>query len=137
MYSKEERSTCVDCHRYEVTAMMIGLIEFAGPGLGFGHMNGFPVQFVLQSIERISSKDLAPNYKTADFSTTPIRFPTGYLTGTLFGPDGRPIANGDLYIYSAADPSATIDNDSATTDEKGRFKFAVQGWPESLAQIAS
>jgi hypothetical protein len=104
---------------------MIGLVEFAGRGYGYGHMNAFPVQFVLQSVEKTTVKDLAPNYNPSEFSTKPVRFPTGYLTGTLVGPDGWPVANADLFIYWAADPSKHVENDSATTDRKGHFKFAV------------
>jgi hypothetical protein len=115
----------MDCPRYEVTAVMVGLVEVAGPGQGFGHMNSFPVQFVLRSIEKTSVKDLSPNYASADYSTTPIQFPTGYLSGTLVGPDGRSISEEDVNIYSADDPPKHIEEDSATTDEKGRFKFAV------------
>jgi hypothetical protein len=114
----------MDCPRYEVTAVMVGLVEVAGPGQGFGHMNSFPVQFVLRSIEKTSVKDLSPNYASADYSTTPIQFPTGYLSGTLVG-DGRSISEEDVNIYSADDPPKHIEEDSATTDEKGRFKFAV------------
>lgn len=125
MYPRQQNSVCIGCVRYEVTAVMVGLVEFAGPGQGFGHMNGFPVQFVLQSIEKTSVKDLAPNYDAAAYSTKPVRFPTGYLTGTLVGPEGKPISDGDVDIYSASDPPKHIENDSATTDAKGRFKFAV------------
>ncbi len=125
MYPRQQNSDCIGCVRYEVTAVMVGLVEFAGPGQGFGHMNGFPVQFVLQSIEKTSVKDLAPNYDAAAYSRKPVRFPTGYLTGTLVGPDGKPISEGDVNIYSASDPPTHIENDSATTDAKGRFKFAV------------
>lgn len=125
MYPRQQNSLCMDCVRYEVTAVMVGLVEFAGPGRGFGHMNAFPVQFVLQSVEQTFVKDLAPNYDPTEYSTKPIRFPTGYLTGTLVGPDGQPISDGDVNMYSASDPPLHIENDSATTDEKGRFKFAV------------
>jgi hypothetical protein len=125
MYPRQQNSLCIDCVRYEVTAVMVGLVEFAGLGQGFGHMNGFPVQFVLQSIEKTSVKDLASSYDAAAYSTKPVRFPTGYLTGTLVGPDGQPISDGDVNIYSANDPPAHIENDSASTDGKGRFKFAV------------
>lgn len=125
MYAREPKMICMDCKRYEVTALMVGLVEFAGTGHGFGHMNAFQVQFVLQSIEQTSVKDLASNYKPEEFSTAPIRFPTGYIKGTLVGPDGQPIPDGDLNIYSASDPSEDIENDSATTDRKGRFMFAV------------
>lgn len=124
MHPRERDSLCMDCSRYEVTAVMIGLVEFAGPGRGFGHMNMFPVQFVLRSIEKTSVKDLAPNYGVG-YSTEPIRFPTGYISGTLLGPDGRPIPRKYVTIYSVSDPPTHIDDDSATTDEKGRFRFAV------------
>jgi hypothetical protein len=142
MYGRQRDSICTDCTRYEVTAVMIGLVEFAGPGQGFGHMNSFPVQFVLRSIEKTSVKDLAPNYDSADYSTTAIRFATGYVSGTLVGPEGRSISDGDVNIYSTHDPPTHIQEDSATTDEKGRFKFAVPPgnyiigfntfWPPSL-----
>jgi hypothetical protein len=129
MCPRHQDMGCMDCSRYEVTAIMTGLIEFAGKGLGFGHMNMFSVQFVLQSIERTSVRDLASNYKSSDFSTTPIRFPTGYVTGTLIGPDDQPIVRGSLDIYPAIriDPSAKFEShlDSATTDERGHFKFAI------------
>jgi hypothetical protein len=129
MYPRHQNMICGDCRRYEVTAIMTGLVEFAGGGLGFGHMNMFSTQFVLQSIERTSVRDLAPKYKSSEFSTTPIRFPTGYVTGTLIGPDDQPIVRADLNIYTAirTDPSAKFERDSgsATTDEQGHFKFAV------------
>lgn len=125
MYSRQRDSSCMDCPRYKVTAVMIGLVEFAGPGRGFGHMNMFPVQFVLRSIEKTSVKDLAPSYNAAEYSTTPIRFPTGYVSGKLLDPEGRPISDADVNIYSVNDPPTNVDDDSATTDEKGRFEFAV------------
>lgn len=125
MYARQRDSLCMDCPRYEVTALMVGLVEFAGTGQGFGHMNGFPVQFVLRSIEKTSLKDLSRNYASADYSTTPTRFPTGYVSGTLVGPNGRSISDEDVDIYSTDDPPTHIEEDSATTDEKGRFKFAV------------
>jgi hypothetical protein len=129
MYPRHEDIFCIDCSRYEVTAIMTGLIEFAGEGLGFGHMNMFSVQFVLQSIEQTSARDLAPKYKASEFSTTPIRFPTGYITGTLIGPDGQPVVNTDVDIYPAIrrDPERKFESrlSYATTDEKGHFRFEV------------
>jgi hypothetical protein len=89
----------------------------------------FSVQFILQSIERTSVRDLASHYKSSEFSTTPIRFPTGRVTGTLIGPDGRPVVDQDVEIYPAirVDPSTKFENHftDATTDEQGRFKFDV------------
>jgi hypothetical protein len=125
MYPRRRKMGCMDCGRYEVTPTMTGLVESAKAGHGFGHMNGFPVQFVLQSILSTSAKDLAARYPAADFSTIPIRFPTGYFYGVLFGPDGKAIADADLTVYSPTDPEAHIEDDSATTDDNGRFRFSV------------
>jgi hypothetical protein len=125
MYARNRNNVCMDCSRYEVSATMTGLVEYAGPNKGFGHLNGFPVQFVLESIEATSVNDLASRYKASDFSTTPVRFPTGYISGVLRSADGTPVDGGDLTVYSATDPDAHIEDDSATTDEKGRFRFAL------------
>jgi hypothetical protein len=107
--------------RFEVSATMTGLVEYAGPNKGFGHRNRFP----MQSLETTSVKDLSCRYKTRDFSTTPIRFPTGYVRGGLRDADGKPVDEADLTVYSATDPNAHIEDDSATTDEMGRFRFAL------------
>lgn len=125
MYPRDRGSLCQDCHRYEVTAVMVGLIESAGPGEGFGHMNASRVQFVLRSVESVSPKDLASNYDPAEYSKDPVRFPTGYLEGTVVGPEGRPISRQDVQVLSATDSESYLDDDLVRTDEKGRFEFAV------------
>jgi hypothetical protein len=123
MYPRQERALCEGCNRYELTSLMVGLVEFAGPGRGFGHMNSFPVQFVLKSVERTSVSDLASRYNVADFSAKPVHFARGHISGTLRDPEGRPVADADLNVYSTTNPPAYIDNDSATTNKKGHFKF--------------
>jgi hypothetical protein len=125
MYARSRKTLCMDCTRFEVSATMTGLVEYAGPNQGFGHLNGFPVQFVLQSIEATSVKDLSSRYNSHDFGTTPTRFPTGYISGALRDAGGKPVYDADLTVYSATDPDAHIEDDSATTDEKGRFRFAL------------
>ena len=125
MYSRQQHSSCIGCHRYEVTAVMIGLIEWAGAGQGFGHMNASAVQFVLRSVQSVSARDLASTYDSADYSKEPVRFPTGYLQGAVVSPDGRPISGQDVQVLSTSDPETHLDNDLVTTDEKGRFEFAV------------
>ena len=125
MYPKRRGVGCMGCSRYGVSATMVGLVEFAGASGGFGHLNGFPVQFVLQSVEGASVKDLAVNYDPNDFATTKTRFPTGYISGTLRGPNGELIRDADLEVYQAENPEAHIEDDSATTDDRGRFRFAV------------
>jgi len=125
MHPRQPNMICMDCKGFEVTALMVGLVEFAGPERGFGHMNGFAVQFVLQSVEQSTVKVFAPNYNQEEYSITLVRFPSGYIKGTLVGPAGRLIPDGNLNVYSVPDPSAHIENDSATTDRKGHFSFAV------------
>ncbi len=125
MYPRRRNIGCMDCGRYEVTATMTGLVESIPGGHGFGHMNGFQVQFVLQSILTTSAKDLSARYPAADFSTIRTRFPTGYFSGVLIGPDGKPIPDADLTVLFTGDPEAHIEDDSATTDNNGRFRFAV------------
>ena len=109
------RSNCVDDRSRRIRL----------PKKGFGHLNAFPAQFVLQSIERTWAKDLAGNYSPSEYATTPTRFPTAYIDGRLQGPDGHAIPDADLTIYDAQQPDAHIENDSATTDSKGPFHFAV------------
>jgi hypothetical protein len=125
MYPREQNSHCMGCPRYEVTAVMFGQVEFAGDGPGFGHMNSARIQFELQSIEKTTAKDLAATYGAKEYSVTPVRFPTGYISGTLLAPNGRPIFDGDVSIDSVDDPPIHIEEDFSTTDEKGRFKFSV------------
>lgn len=125
MYPRRRDIGCLDCSRYEVTALMIGLVEYAGRGRGFGHMNGFAVQFVLQSVKQTWAKDLSARYRSSDYSRRPVRFPTGHISGMLQDAEGRPIPDADLTLYDASDHDAHIEDDSATTDKRGRFHFAV------------
>ncbi len=49
-------------------------------------MGSFPVQFVLQSIEKSSGRDLASKYDLVEYSTSQSTA-TGYMTGTLVSPE--------------------------------------------------
>jgi len=75
IYPRLQGHYCMGCPRYEVTAVLTGLIQYAATGLGFGHLNGSRIQFVLESVQEISLKDLAVNYDRNEFSTEPVKFP--------------------------------------------------------------
>ena len=125
VYPRERGTRCIPCSRYEVTATMTGRIDVAPEGLGFGHLNGFPVQFVLQRVTRVTLRDLASEYDPELWSTTPVRFPTGYIVGKVSGPDGRPISGIYVQVTPLGESPESVDDDSMETDEKGAFKIAV------------
>ena len=125
MYPRSRGTMCQSCHRYEVTATMTGRVDYAGEHGGFGHMNGFRTQFVLQSVSEVSSKDLASNYDLTLFSPTKIRFPTAFLSGEVFGTNGQPVADAEINIHSTEDVAPYMHGLTEWTDEKGRFKAEV------------
>jgi hypothetical protein len=62
----------VSMKRYTVTATMTGRVDFSGKkGLGFGHLNGWHVRFVLSSVDDVDAKELP--YDPAMFSREPGR----------------------------------------------------------------
>ncbi len=68
---------------------MSGRVDYAGEGRGFGHLNAYETQLVLQSVSDVSATDQASNYDRKEYSPKPIRFPTGYLRGRVVAPAGR------------------------------------------------
>jgi hypothetical protein len=76
--------------KYKVTATMTGRVDYAGEhGLGFGHMNGWRVRFVLSVVDNVSTQDIA--YDWAKFSPEPVHFPHGTIQGKLTNAEGKPI----------------------------------------------
>jgi hypothetical protein len=76
--------------RYNVTATMTGRVDYAGEQeLGFGHMNGWRVRFVLSSVEDVATEERSYNW--AEFSSDPVRFPHGTIRGKLIDAEGKPI----------------------------------------------
>lgn len=125
MYPKERGHICVGCSRYEVTATMVGRVDFAGEGLGFGHMNMFPARLVLQSVSDVSAKDLSSAYDPALYSTKKVRFPTGRLSGSVLAPEGSPVSGGEVNAISTDEVPLYLEEFTEWTDEKGRFKFEL------------
>jgi hypothetical protein len=125
MHSRDRGSVCIACARYEVTAIMTGRIDIAAPGTGFGHMNAYDARFTLQSVSEVSAKDLAGNYDVATYSTTPVRFPTGYVTGRVVGPDGKAVPGIDVKAVAVGDVPRYLSEFSKSADKSGRFRIDV------------
>lgn len=123
VYPRTRGSICDGCTRYEVTATLTGRIDYAGKNHGFGHMNAYEVQFVLQGASHISAVEA---YDPMKYSPTPSPFPTGYLRGRILGPDGAPVVDAEVDVTSTDDTLPAYMHDfSEFTDDKGRFKVAV------------
>ena len=126
MHPTSEGSICVACRRYEVIATLTGRVDFAGEGrAGFGHMNGWKAQFVLQGVTEVKTHDLSVNYDPKEFSTHPVKFPTGYVTGKLLDPTGKPTALAELTLSSIEDvPLYKHDFEGRTdTQENSSLQF--------------
>jgi hypothetical protein len=89
MYPRTRESMCMDCNRYEVSATMVGRIDYAGQQAGYGLMNGYRVQFELVSVSDVTAEELSGRYDLAKFSPDPVRLPTGYIQGRLISPTVR------------------------------------------------
>jgi hypothetical protein len=115
----------MDCLRYEVSAMMVGRVDYAGQQLGYGHMNGYKLQFELISVSEVAGKDLSARYDPEKFSAKPVHLPTGYIEGRLIAPDGRKYE--DVWVTATrADAENEFQSLGDTdTDKHGRFKISV------------
>jgi hypothetical protein len=72
MYPRFEESNCF-CKRYEVLATLTGRVDVATKvQRGFGHLNGWKVQFVLQSVADIKPIDLSTNFDPNEYTTEPV-----------------------------------------------------------------
>lgn len=58
----------MNCHRYEVSATMVGRVDYAGEQMGYGHMNSYKLQFELMSVSEVTAKDLSSRYDPEEFS---------------------------------------------------------------------
>jgi hypothetical protein len=124
MHPRDRGNFCISCARYEVTATLTGRVDYAGQGLGFGHLNAYRVQFVLASVRNVAAADLTSKYDP-EFSAKPVKFPTAFLQGSVRTPEGRPVSDAEVNVTSTMDVPAYLHDFATWTDEKGRFKFAV------------
>lgn len=126
MHPTSEGSICVACHRYEVIATLTGRVDFAEEGgAGFGHLNQWNAQFILQVVANVKAHDLSVNYDPKEYSAHPVKFPTGYITGKLLDPTAKPIALAPLTLSSIEDVPLYKHDFEGRTDTQGKFKFAV------------
>jgi hypothetical protein len=92
VYPRNDRTLFIggNPHRYKVTATMTGRIDDAGNDrLGFGHMNGWRVRFVLSAVEDVTTEE--NSYDWTEFSRDPVRFAHGTISGRLTYAQGEPI----------------------------------------------
>ena len=125
MHPRTNFVVCVECHRYEVSAIMVGRVDYAGQQMGYGHMNAYKLKFELMSVSDVAAKDLSSRYNSAQFSADPVRLPTGYIEGKLIAPDGK--KHEDIWVTaSRADAeNEFLSTGDAYTDKNGRFKIRV------------
>lgn len=125
MHPRERGTLCIACKRHEVTATMTGRVDVAPEGTGFGHLNGFPFQFELQSVSDVVGKDLASSYDSALFSPTPVRFPTGYFSGIVRSPSGEPVKGIEVSATRTDEVPLYMRQITKRTDENGGFQLDV------------
>lgn len=125
MHPRTRETMCMDCHRYEVSATMVGRVDYAGEQMGYGHMNSYKLRFELISVSDVTGKDLSSRYDSKDFSAEPIRLPTGYIEGRLVSPDGKRYE--DIWVSATRTDAENefIGTGDADTDKNGHFKISV------------
>lgn len=125
MHPRTRGIMCMDCHRYEVYATMVGRVDYAGEEMGYGHMNGYKLQFEMMSVSDMTAKDLSSRYDPKEFSPEPVRLPTGYIEGSLVSPDGKRYEDIWVTATRADAENEFIGTGDADTDKDGRFKISV------------
>jgi hypothetical protein len=125
MHPRTRETMCMDCRRYEVSATMVGRVDYAGEQMGYGHMNSYKLQFELISVSDVTGKDLSSRYDSKEFSAEPIRLPTGYIEGKLVSPDGKRYE--DIWVSATRTDAENefIGTGDADTDKNGHFKISV------------
>lgn len=109
--------------RYEVTATMTGRIDYAKRGLGFGHLNGWRVRFLLSSVEEIATREISHDWN--EFSREPGRFPHGTIRGKLTDANGHPVKS----AWVGAIPvlgKIPISHPEVLTKEDGAYALDVE-----------
>lgn len=125
MHPRTREIMCMECHRYEVSATMVGRVDYAGKQMGYGHMNSYKLQFELISVSEATAKDLSSRYDSKEFSTEPVRLPTGYIEGTLVSPDGKRYEDIWVTATRADADNEFIGTGDADTGKNGRFRISV------------
>jgi hypothetical protein len=126
MYPTSEGALCSPCDRYEITATLTGMVNFpVNAKSNPDSRNSRERLFFLQSLTGVTPRDLSATYDPKKYSTEPIAFPRGYVSGKLLGPDGKPLPQKDVQIFSTEDVPASIKGTHQLTDNQGQFNFEV------------
>jgi hypothetical protein len=125
MHPRTNFVSCMDCHRYEVSATMVGRVDYAGEQIGYGHMNAYKLQFELISVSEVAAKDISSRYDSQEFSAEPVHLPTGYLEGRLISPDSKKYMDISIGATRASAENEFISASDADTDRNGHFKIGV------------
>jgi hypothetical protein len=128
MYPISEGVSCRTCTRYEVRATLTGRVDYFKTG-GKGLDAGRETRFVLQSVADVAPHDLAGDYDPKEYSTQPVKFPRGYITGKLLDPKGKPLISALVELSSTVSVPQSMAEFQERTDENGQFNFTVPpGW---------
>ena len=126
MYPTSEGAPCSPCDRYEITATLTGMVNFpvsAKPDSD--RRNPRERLFFLQSLTGVTPRDISATYDPKKFSTEPLAFSRGFVSGRLLGPDGKPLPQTDVQIVSTESVPASIKGTHQLTDDQGQFNFEV------------
>jgi hypothetical protein len=126
MYPRVDGSVCIGCNRYRVTATLTGRIDVAPDNSGFGHLNTYKARLMLASVDDFVFEDMAGNYDPELYSTTPVRFPRGDLTGIIIDEKGNPIEGILITAISTDDSALAWKYNLGNTDDEGRFEISVR-----------
>ena len=92
-------------------------------GLGYGHLNGWRVRFVLISVEHVSTEEIS--YDWTEFSRDPVRFAQGTIRGRLIDAEGKPIKSAWVGAIPAEGP-VPISFPEMRTKEDGSYSLDVE-----------
>ena len=126
MYPTSEGAPCSPCDRYEITATLTGMVNFpVNAKKGVEPRNLRERLFFLQTLTGVTARDLSATYDPKKFSTEPPAFSRGYISGRLLGPDGKPLPQKDVQIFSTEAVPDSIKGTHQLTDNQGQFNFEV------------
>jgi len=126
MYATSEGAPCSPCDRYEITATLTGMVNFPVSAKPDSKpRNPRERLFFLQSVADVTPRDISATYDPKKFSTEPLAFSRGFVSGRLLGPDGKPLPQTDVQIVSTESVPASIKGTHQLTDDQGQFNFEV------------
>jgi len=123
VYPRTRNVTCASCPRYRVSAVMMGRLDAAGTGRGFGHMNAYSARLALQRVRAVQAADLAAQYDPSEFSVTPVAYPAGRVSGKVTV-EGKPVVDAMVTLEPLREDLPGVHTLTEWTDARGRFAFS-------------